>query len=163
MLMLKNNKRGVSIVVSYVLLIVLSLSVAAWVFGWLKSNVNLIDSQECPEDVVVQISNINYDSATDLLNLTIVNKGLFDIYGYRVRVGTDPNLDFGVYTLDWVGHNISVQGAYGVEGINCSTYNVSKDGSTEVLSDDLTIVEVQPYIKQDGIYVFCKRIATERV
>lgn len=166
---MSRNKRGVSIVVSYVLLVVLSLSVAVWVYGWLRGNVGVIETAECPEDVVVQISNYNYSG--DILNLTISNKGLFNIERFRIRVNDDREVDFGVYTVNWTGTNISFGEEVQVNNINDSVYYSESDQSTPRCIDgnnclspvSLEIVDVQPMVLVDEDYVFCKKIATQRI
>lgn len=152
------NKRGLSLVVSYVLLIVLAMSVSIWVYSWLKGNVNLITAEECPEDVVLQISNISYESSNQQINFTVSNKGLFNVDGFVIRAGTDKGINFGDYVLNSTGLALNVSKEVFVVQ-NASRYY---DPNLQILTYSLTLIEVQPYILgESGKKVFCKQISTE--
>ena len=59
--------------VSYVLLIVIAMSIAAGVFSWLKFYVpSQTDSQKCNDEAAIAIT--DYACSNHLLNLTIENK-----------------------------------------------------------------------------------------
>lgn len=79
--MLHNNK-GLSEIVSYVLLIVIVLAIAGLVFSWTKSIIPK-DKEECPE---VSIIISDYNCSNNSLTLELTNKGLFDVDGWYARV-----------------------------------------------------------------------------
>lgn len=81
---LKLNKKGVSAMVGYVLLIVIALSISVLVYGWVKYQLPK-QQKECPEDVSLIVE--KYDCTADKqINLTLSNKGYFTIDGFYIRV-----------------------------------------------------------------------------
>jgi hypothetical protein len=78
------SKKGLSIVVSYVLFVGIAVGLSIIVYSWLKSYVPK-ESLECPDGVSIAISQITYESATKRLNLTLRNNGRFSIDGFYIR------------------------------------------------------------------------------
>lgn len=156
---MSKNKRGLSIVVSYVLLIVLAMSVAVWVYQWLKGSVDLVSAPECPEDVILQVTVRDYSSPW--LNLTIKNKGLFNVDGFSVRVNNNSGINLGLYVLNSSGTQINVTQELNMD-LNSTKY-YSESGLQGYLSGSLNVVEVQPFVNQNGKPVFCKNVATELI
>ena len=78
---MKANKKGVSEIVSYVFLIVITISLSLLVFAWLKNYI-IQPEKNCPDGVSLIVSDYNC-SGTLVLNLR--NKGLFDIDGFILR------------------------------------------------------------------------------
>jgi len=89
------NKKAVSEIVSYVLLIVIALSLAAGVYTFLKSSVPNTDNEreKCPEDTSMYVS--DYECSTTetdkILTLTFENKGLFNVDGFIITATDNPN------------------------------------------------------------------------
>lgn len=88
-----NNKKGVSEMVSYVLLVVIAIGLGALVFAYLQVYVPK-DKTTCPDDTSIAIESYscNYDSSTtpnQNLSLTISNKGLFTINAAYIRIGAE--------------------------------------------------------------------------
>lgn len=82
--MLRQDKRGLSEIIGYTLLIVLAIGMAAGVYSFLKFYVPK-DQIKCPNDVSLII-----DSAvctTGQLNLTLSNRGFFNLQGAYIKVG----------------------------------------------------------------------------
>jgi len=73
--------RGVSIIISYVLLILLSVSMAGLVYTFLQYRARLPAEIKCPEGTAVYLYNFTCDN----FNLTIKNNGLFNISGINVK------------------------------------------------------------------------------
>lgn len=81
------DKKAVSIMIGYVLLVTIAIIMGGLVYGWLKGYVAkpLI---ECPEETslaIKKVSCLNNGNGLDL-NLTLTNNGLFNIGGYFVKV-----------------------------------------------------------------------------
>ena len=146
------NKRGLSNLVAYVLLITITISLSVFVYGWLKTYVGGEEVETCPSNVNIVIS--SYECADGNLTVKLKNKGLFNVDGYVLRVHDRPDADFGFYALDNVGTNI----APGDE-INI-TYNFTD--YIEGILEDVTFVEVQPFILKDG-RVACETHASQKV
>ena len=77
------EKKGVSIIIGYVLLVVFAIIIGTIVYQTMKTYVPK-DVPECPESVSVFIKDINYTEDFQL-SITIINNGLFDIAGYFIR------------------------------------------------------------------------------
>lgn len=87
-----SNKRGVSEMIGYVLLIAGVIAMSTIVYVWLKSYVPR-ETPECADGVSLFIQNnsCNYAGGEWILNLDIKNNGRFSINGYFVRATTDSN------------------------------------------------------------------------
>lgn len=79
------NKKGLSEVVGYVLLIVIAISIALLVYGWLKAQIPK-ETEKCPEGVSLFISEYNCGLGNKNINLKLKNNGLFNIDGFIVKV-----------------------------------------------------------------------------
>src|SRR3989344_5928807 len=84
------DKRGISEIIGYVLLIVGAVAMGAIVFSWLKTYIPT-EKLECPDDVslFVKESSCVIDTSTLIttlnLNLNLKNNGKFNIDGYFIR------------------------------------------------------------------------------
>ena len=83
------NKKALSEIISYVLLIVIALSLAAGVFSWVKFYVPQGEKEKCPEETALSISDYVCDNKT--LSVTIVNKGYFNIDGFFIKAANESN------------------------------------------------------------------------
>jgi hypothetical protein len=142
------NKRGVDAIVSYVLLITLGLSLAIFVFNWLRDYVpKEIDEVKCPEGVSLIIADKTIDQSGKILNLTVQNRGRFNVSGFFLRANnvTEPN--FGVYLINDDDFVVGVGEKKSVS-INYSNYSLNNENFTYM--GDLKIIEVQPFVYQKG-------------
>src|SRR3989338_162195 len=80
-----NNKKGVSEMVAYVLLIVIAVGLSILVYAYIKLYASGGTTQECKSDINLVIQ--DYTCENGQLVLTLVNKGLFDIDAAYVRLG----------------------------------------------------------------------------
>jgi len=97
----KIDKKGVSPLIGYVLLIVGVMISSAVVFTWLKTYVPQ-ETVECPAEVAIFIKNIqcySYDVEVPVgeedqkeleLRLSIKNNGLFNLDGFFIHATDDP-------------------------------------------------------------------------
>jgi len=88
----KQNKKAVSEMISYVLLIVIALALAAGVYGWLKYYVPAQSEEKCSEEIALSIN--DYQCGNDpvhgkIINFTIQNKGLFNVRGFFIRASNN--------------------------------------------------------------------------
>ncbi|MFH0808596.1 MAG: hypothetical protein V1888_03190 [archaeon] len=153
-LLLHQNKKGLSNLVAYVLLITITISLSIVVYGWLKFYVEAGDVESCPEGVNLIVSSYECVSGVGgFLNLSLKNKGLFSVDGYILRVHNRTDAEFGFYVLDSSGSVIkpgeilseSYVFAETVPGIN-----------------KVTFVEVQPYMEDMG-NINCESYAAQRI
>jgi hypothetical protein len=80
----QTNKKGISEIVSYTLLIIIAVSVSILVFAYLKVYVPKFQAPECPPDVNIVIKDITCLDTT--LEFTATNKGLFNISAIYIRL-----------------------------------------------------------------------------
>jgi len=80
------NKKGLSEMVGYVLLIVIAVSLSVIVYSWIKGQLPG-ETEECPEGVSLIISDYHCltDNRGEILKLELENKGLFNIDGFYIR------------------------------------------------------------------------------
>lgn len=78
------SKKGVSVLIGYVLLVVFVIITSAVVFRWLKTYVPA-EKLDCPDGVSLFVKEAAFDEATSKLNVTIKNNGRFDVDGFFVH------------------------------------------------------------------------------
>src|SRR3989344_8392030 len=76
-----NSKKGLSVMIGYILLISMAITMSAIVYQWVKTYVPQ-DSIECKDGVSLFVQGYNYDCGADTLNLNLKNNGRFDLAGY---------------------------------------------------------------------------------
>jgi hypothetical protein len=153
-----NNKLALSEVVGYVLLISMSLALAGAVYAWLMYYVTPGQEVSCDEDVAVIIRDFNYSCASGSLNLTLENRGMFNVAGYTVRVNNRTGAKNGVYTINKTGQALKVG------QIVFDYYSPINDQSTfpvSAISGDLTIVEVQPIMIKNNVVIACEQVSKQ--
>jgi len=154
-LTLTSNKKAVSLIVAYVLLIVIAMALSVIVYNWLRWYMQPGTETECPEELSLIIKDYNYSCYYNSLNITVKNKGLFVIDGYIVRVNNKPDSKIGVYKLD--EQEIELEPG---DEINEAYYtNETMDG--DLITGYLDFVEIQPYLFEKGNKIFCKQIAKQ--
>jgi len=78
------SRKGISVIVSYVLLITLSVAMAGLVYTVIRYKASLPEEIKCPEGTSILI--YNYSCSAQQLNLTIKNNGFFNVSGVNVRI-----------------------------------------------------------------------------
>lgn len=96
------KKKGISVVIGYVLLVSFAVIIGVLVYAWMKPFVPK-GIPECPDEISIFVK--SYDCAPNYLNLTLENNGRFNIGGYYIYATTSPNQEFA--TLD-ISRNISI-------------------------------------------------------
>ncbi len=157
---LGKNKKALSNIIAYVLLISITVSLSVMVYSWLRSYVVNSDIKECPSGVNIVIKNYdcnnsNSDGTGGQLIITLKNKGLFKINGYILRVNDEKNARFGFYTIDKNGVVIMPGGEY------TETYYFNKTIDGHKLNT-VTLVDVQPFITDEN-RVSCKSYVSQKV
>lgn len=93
----RKNKRGVSEVVGYILLISIAVAMSVIVYAWLKSYVPK-EPLECPGDVSLMIKEINC-SIDGILEINFRNNGKFSVYAYTIKFAKDPSKSIATDSL----------------------------------------------------------------
>jgi hypothetical protein len=80
---IEKKKKGISIMIGYILLVTIALVMAAIIYAWVKTYVPT-ETLECPDGSSIFIKDIEYDCAGSL-NLTLKNNGRFNLAGYFIH------------------------------------------------------------------------------
>ena len=96
------DKRGVSVVIGYILLVSIAIIVSILVYQWIRTYVPS-ETLECQEGVSVSLREYSYDCDLDQLNLTLRNSGRFNLAGYFIKASNSssqliPTIDLSNYT-----------------------------------------------------------------
>tara|TARA_Y100000310_G_C20394081_1_gene674218 strand:+ start:170 stop:631 length:462 start_codon:yes stop_codon:yes gene_type:complete len=77
------NRKGISVVIGYVLLVVIAISLSLLVYAWLK---DLLPGniENCPDEAALIIT--DYKCENKEIKLTLRNQGLFNLYGFIARI-----------------------------------------------------------------------------
>ena len=159
MLMLSKigGKKGVSIIVAYVILVTIAIALSVLVYNWLRYYVDVEESEDCPDNIMIVVKDYNYDCDSDKLNITVQNKGLFTVDGFYLRAHNRTGADVGIYVLDKSGEVIKPGEDVAMLNIDSS---VDADGNS--ISGSLTFVEVQPFLQEENKkQIFCGAVASQ--
>jgi hypothetical protein len=132
----KKNRRGISIVVGYVLLIAISIVMSIIVYQWLKTYVPR-DSIKCSEGTSVFIKEIRYDCVNSDLNITLKNNGKFSIYGFFIHVSNKTGEE--IPTID-ISKNLSDGGI-----ISGNSIAFSNDRNNKLTPEEPTNIKVSSF------------------
>lgn len=95
-----DNKKGLSVVVGYVLLIVISLSLSLMVYTWMKRSA-IKPETTCPETISIMITNYECTTSSKEISLTLENNGLYNIDGAIIKVSTSLT-KLPIYALEFI-------------------------------------------------------------
>ena len=96
--MIIKNKKGISVMIGYILLITTAIIVSTIIYQQLKSYVPT-ESVECPEGVSVFLKEVTYDCDNKELNITLKNNGRFNIGGYFIKGSDSPEKELATTDL----------------------------------------------------------------
>lgn len=94
----KMNKRGVSEIIGYVLLMAVVITISVIVYQWLKSYVPQ-EALACPDGVSVAIPELVYNCSANSLNFTLENTGTFSITGYYIKATNSSTQEIATIDL----------------------------------------------------------------
>jgi cysteine-rich repeat protein len=152
----RTNKKGLSIMIGYVLLVVIAIVMSGIVFQWVRTYVPK-DVVQCSEDVSIFIEEIVYDCTNGDLDITVKNNGLFSVAGYFIHVTETIDQELATrdlsVNLSTGGRNVSgtVQFKIGENSLNPNEDDVL--GFTKVGSEAYNFeghkIEIIPIRYQD--------------
>jgi len=82
------SKKGLSVIIGYVLLITFGIIISVIVYNYLKSYVPS-EALQCPEGVSIFLK--EYSCTDNQLNITIKNNGKFNLEGYFIHATNSSN------------------------------------------------------------------------
>ena len=95
------SKKGISVIIGYVLLITFAVVIGAIIYQWMKTYVPQ-EELNCPDGASIFIEDYSYDCASNL-TLYLKNNGKFDLGGYIIYATNSPGID--VATIDLSQNN----------------------------------------------------------
>jgi FlaG/FlaF family flagellin (archaellin) len=149
------NKKAVSEVVGYTLLIIIALGLSVMVYSFLKVYLPK-ETAQCEEDItlIVQEAACSYSQAYSELNITLINKGLFKVDAAYVRLG---NLSQKVKTQINKNHT-ELYGSNNAVGLNPGEkFSTSYNATSAVERVGSYVLEIQPAVYQGRRIVLCDR------
>ena len=166
------NKKAVSLIVSYVLLISIGLSIAGLVYGWLRFYSNMEETEKCPDGIHIAIMSASYSNGSRVdgmnlsLNLTIQNRGRFNVTGYIIRINNITGIDLGTERIFDLRPGLSLN-----ENSTTATFPFApnkeikhKFNSTHLEQHrNICFVEVQPYLIKSGEILACPQVSTRKI
>ncbi len=96
--MIIKNKKGISIMIGYILLITVTIVISTIVYQQLKTYVPT-EKLECPEGVSIFLKEVAYDCDNNKLNITLKNNGRFSIAGYFISGADSPEKELATIDL----------------------------------------------------------------
>lgn len=154
-MLLKKNKKAISEIVGYTILIVIAVSLSILVYSFLRLYIPK-EKVTCEEDIRLIIQ--DYTCENGMLSLTITNKGLFKAGAFYLRFEdkdndlknqTNPD-DFLLY-----GPN-NTQNLNPGESYSTNIYNLTKYGFEDINPEGNYSLELQPAILVEKKIVVCE-------
>jgi len=157
----EKNKKGLSEIVSYVLLIVIALGLAVGVYSWMRYYLPAQNQEKCPDDVALTMK--DYSCENGLLNIILENSGFFNIDGFYIRASNETGDSIPTILLNSTQAQYTVPGIPGRCNLQYEPFNVSttRDFQFDYSSfNSLTKVQIQPYTIENNHLYMCSNIVT---
>lgn len=99
-----SEKKGISVMIGYVLLVVFVIIIGGLVYQWLKTYVPT-EALDCPEGVSLFVKEARFNTTSSQLNVTLRNNGRFNLAGYFIHATNSsdqelPTIDLSSYLND---------------------------------------------------------------
>jgi hypothetical protein len=156
------NKKGVSLMVSYVLLVVIGVSLAVLVYAFLKARLPS-DKAECSEDLSLYIEEGYCDLPNSLIVVKLTNRGLFNVTAAFIRFGESNTT---VHTQINIGTEyLHAEDSANALGLPPGASTATRTFAIQNLdSSKEYILEVQPAIFANRVLVPCpNKIITQPI
>jgi flagellin-like protein len=86
----RKSKKAISEIVSYVLLIVIALTIAGLVYSWLKFYIpSKNEIEKCSEDMGISVNDYSCNIDDEEIILLLENKGFFNVDGFFIRASNN--------------------------------------------------------------------------
>jgi hypothetical protein len=149
---LVRNRRGISLILSYALLISITVALSIGVYSWLRFYVSPGDDVDCPDGVKLSIQ--SYECLYNGFNLVVKNKGTHILGGFRLAVHDRPGAELALYVIDEEGVDLAPGEDFDYN------YNYSSYGEKEITG--ITLIEVSPFLVKNNKKVLCENEVTAR-
>lgn len=150
------DKKGVSIMIGYVLLVAAAIVMSAVVYQWMKTYVPK-DNIECDSGVSITFEDIECVKYGNKINLTlnIENNGLFSLAGIFVRADDNENgisdmelTEFWEFGGSKSGNSVLFFGSTGGQN-GLEPNGIARIGFSEISKGNLYNIEIVPFRYQE--------------
>ena len=149
--MLRNNKKAVSEVVGYTLLIIIALGLSVMVYAFLRLYLPK-ETAQCENDVSLIVQDASCSYSNSQLNLTLINKGLFRVDAAYIRFGNSSQKVRAQLNKD----HTELYGPNNAVGLNPGEYYSTSYSISSLVSDAGSyVLEVEPAVYQNNRIVLC--------
>lgn len=162
------NKKAISLMISYVILIAIVISVSVGVYSYLKISANIGPEIDCKPGTSVIIEEYEcftgYSFAAAGIDLNIKNNGRFNVDGVIVAVGNESQRAPVTYlipdssTVQLEGHYFFANKLKPGESETVEFSNEEDDGvggTQPVEYENITVVQIQPFIIDGTSKIIC--------
>lgn len=167
------NRKGISVIVSYVILISIAIALSIMVYAWLRFYVEPGNSVQCPDSISLIIKDYSCVMDNGLhvgeLDVSVQNKGLFNISGFTFKFSERDGAEIATQSGDliWDGNPGDIDGIDVLNdgfGLSPGEEVVLNYSFNSYSVDDITLIQLQPFVEDsNGERVYCDRVASQSV
>jgi hypothetical protein len=161
--LLRKDKRGVSVMIGYVILIVIAIGLSVGVFAFLKLYLPK-DVPVCPEEINLVVDDVVCDLSIGTVDLTVTNRGLFTVHRAQVRIGESDRIAKKLLNKDPFGFLDLANIAVGLKPGMTSQFAHPCDPD---VNDQCAIgskeIEVEPIVIIDNQLVLCENAVVSKI
>jgi len=162
--LLISNKKGISNIIGYVILISITISLSILVYNWLSFYVQEDTTPKCPDGISISIE--DYSCSPSMISIKLKNRGRFSIDGYIMKVHDDINAELGMYEVSttlFSNENL-IDEKFKPENIFYKTEDLSKLDLSKLDLSQVTLLEIQPiYFSSQNKIIYCPEVITKKV
>jgi hypothetical protein len=135
---LYNEKRGISVMIGYVLLVGFIIIMSIMVYSWMKTYVPTED-MKCPQSVSLFITEKKCTATVDgyKLNITLRNIGKFSIAGFFIKASNST--EERIATID-LANNLTAEGAGVTLNNQTVLHNIAGSGNSMIPGAESTFI-----------------------
>jgi len=150
----KSNKKALSVIVSYVLVISIGITIALISYSFIKNYPNILNEKEdCKDGTSLILESAVFDAENDKLIVNVKNNGLFNINGFLISVGDDENKAPEINDLKSIPEQPATKGAYNF--LPVLNPGDSKEITFDTEDYDIKVINIQPFINKDNKRIIC--------
>ncbi len=156
------QKKAVSLMVSYVILITIVIGLSVGIYSWLKILANATPVADCEEGTSLILD--SHSCSIGRAEFTLKNNGRFNVDGVVISVGNDASSFPTTYLIPYETGGV-VSGTYyfniPVEPGEIGTASFKDKEKIGGITQDITfneikIIQIQPFILDNNKSVICK-------
>lgn len=157
------NKKAVSLMLSYVILVSIVIAASITTYIWLKEMAKTNKIIECEDGTYISIS--DYRCRNGVFNLSVKNNGRFNVYGILVFYSNDSNIAPSSFKLNALNRSLNLGSGYTLFKnplLPGKTGEIEFDAAVQGL-DYIKRIKIQPFIldKKVGRKVLCTAVVID--